>query len=133
MAKSFASTLLAHQRSMTSCFNAQYPTNINGYPTPWRATLAKFAAFDKDTIFVPGHGQPCGQEGVALMRDIFDDISSQAEKLHKAGVPIAEAEERYVVPDKWKDFRMFSWGFCIGRTIEQLYAEWGTPTKVLSY
>jgi glyoxylase-like metal-dependent hydrolase (beta-lactamase superfamily II) len=113
--------------------NAQYPTNINGYPTPWRATLAKFAAFDKDTIFVPGHGQPCGQEGVALMRDIFDDIANQAEKLHQAGVPIAEAEERYVVPDKWKNFRMFSWGFCIGRTMEQLYAEWGTPTKVLSY
>ena len=113
--------------------NAQYPTNINGYPTPWRATLAKFAAFDKDTIFVPGHGQPCGQEGVALMREIFDDIAAQAEKLHKAGVPIAEAEERYVVPDKWKNFRMFSWGFCIGRTMEQFYAEWGTKTTVLSY
>jgi glyoxylase-like metal-dependent hydrolase (beta-lactamase superfamily II) len=113
--------------------NAQYPTNINGYPTPWRSTLAKFAQFDKDTLFVPGHGQICGQEAVALLRQVFDDIAAQAEKLHKAGVPVAEAVERYVVPDKWKDFRMFSWGFCIGRTIEQFYAEWGTRTTPLSY
>ncbi len=113
--------------------NAQYPTNINGEPTPWRATLAKFASFDKDTLFVPGHGQVCGQEGVALMRSIFDDISGQAEKLHKAGVPLDEAVERYVVPAAWKNFRMFSWGFCIGRTFAQFYTEWGTPSKPLSY
>ncbi len=37
--------------------DSQYPTNIDGYPTQWRATLAKFAAFDKNTLFVPGHGQ----------------------------------------------------------------------------
>jgi len=42
--------------------NAQYPTNINGYPTSWRATLANIAKFDKDTLFVPGHGQICGME-----------------------------------------------------------------------
>src|ERR1700676_323079 len=42
--------------------NSQYMTNINGYPTSWRATTAKFAEFDKSTIFVPGHGQLGGQE-----------------------------------------------------------------------
>ncbi len=114
--------------------NSQYPTNINGYPTPWRATLARIAAFDKNTIFVPGHGQIGTQETVALMRAVFDDIASQAEKLYKAGVPVEEAVERYVVPEKYKDFRQFSWGFCIGRTIEQLYAEWlGKPGPVLNY
>ena len=113
---------------------SQYPTNINGYPTSWRNALAKMAQFDKDTIFVPGHGQLCGLEGVALMRALFDDIAAQGEKLYKAGVPVEEATERYVVPDKWKDFRQFSWGFCIGRTIEQFYAEWsGKPVKILNY
>jgi glyoxylase-like metal-dependent hydrolase (beta-lactamase superfamily II) len=112
----------------------QYPVNINGYASKWRATLAKFATFDKDTLFVPGHGPICSQEGVAEMRACFDDLAEQAEKLYKAGVPVEEAVERYVVPDKHKTYRQFSWGFCIGRTIEQLYAEWsGKPVPVLNY
>jgi len=112
----------------------QYPVNINGYASKWRATLAKFATFDKDTLFVPGHGPICGQEGVAEMRACFDDIGDQAEKSYKAGVPVEEAVERYVVPDKYKNYRQFSWGFAIGRTIEQLYAEWsGKPVQVLNY
>jgi cyclase len=114
--------------------NSQYPTNINGFPTPWRATLAKIAAFDKNTIFVPGHGEIGTQETVALMRAVFDDIAGQAGKLYKAGVPVEDAVERYVVPAKYKDFRQFSWGFCISRTIEQLYGEWsGKPVNVLIY
>src|SRR6266481_5525713 len=114
--------------------NSQYMTNINGYPTPWRATTAKFAEFDKSTIFVPGHGQLGGQEVVKLQGEVFDDITAQAEKLYKAGVPVEEAVERYVIPEKYKTFRQFSWGFCIGRTIEQFYAEWsGKPGHVLNY
>jgi cyclase len=112
----------------------QYPVNINGYPTKWRSTLSKFATFDKNTLFVPGHGQICGLEGVAEMRACFDDIAGQAEKLYKAGVPVEEAVERYAVPEKYKTYRQFSWGFCIGRTIEQLYTEWsGKPVAVLNY
>jgi cyclase len=112
----------------------QYPVNINGYPTQWRATLAKFATFDSSTLFVPGHGQIFGQEGVAEMRACFDDIAEQAEKSYKAGIPVEEAVERYVVSDKYKNYRQFSWGFCIGRTIEQFYAEWsGKPVAVLNY
>jgi len=112
----------------------QYPVNINGYPTKWRATLAKFATFDKNTLFVPGHGQIMGQEGVAEMRACFDDIAEYAEKSFKAGVPVEDAAELYVVPDKYKNYRMFSWGFTIGRTYEQLYAEWsGKRVQVLNY
>jgi glyoxylase-like metal-dependent hydrolase (beta-lactamase superfamily II) len=112
----------------------QYPVNINGYPTKWRATLAKFATFDKNTLFVPGHGQIMGLEGVAEMRSCFDDIAEHAEKSYKAGVPVEDAVELYVVPDKYKSYRMFSWGFAIGRTYEQLYAEWsGKPVQVLNY
>ncbi len=28
----------------------------------------------------------------------------------EAGVPVEEAIEQYVVPDKYKNYRMFSWG-----------------------
>jgi len=114
--------------------NAQYPTNLNGVFPQWRDTLAKFAAYDKQTLFVPGHGQPCGLEGVAQLRSIFDDIAAQAEKNYKAGVPVEEAVERYVVPEKLKNFRMFSWGFTVGRTTQQLYANWqGKPGHPLTY
>ena len=112
----------------------QYPVNINGYPTQWRATLAKFATFDKDTLFVPGHGPIMGLEGVAELRSCFDDLAEQAEKNYKAGVPVEEAVERYVVPDRFKNYRQFSWGFAISRTTQQLYAEWsGRPVQILNY
>jgi cyclase len=112
----------------------QYPVNINGYPTKWRETLAKFATFDKKTLFVPGHGNICGQEGVAEMRSCFDDLAEQAQKSYKAGLPVEEAVERYVIPDKFKNYRLFSWGFGIQRTIEQFYEEWsGKHGHVLNY
>ena len=108
-------------------FNGWYPVCFDEKATVsgWRDTLKKFAALDKDTIFVPGHGQICGQEGIATIREVFDDIAAQAEKMHKAGVPAQEASERYVVPDKFKNFPIFAWGFTIGPAITKLYAEWG--------
>lgn len=108
-------------------FNAWYPVCFDQMATisGWRATLGKFAAFEKDTIFVPGHGQICGQEGIKTLREVFDDIAEQAGKMHKAGVPAAEAAERYIVPEKYKNFPVFAWGFTIGPAITKLYAEWG--------
>src|SRR5438270_394494 len=48
-------------------FSGWYPVCFDEKATVsgWRDTLKKFAGFDKDTLFVPGHGQICGQEGVA--------------------------------------------------------------------
>jgi len=107
-------------------FNGWYPVCFDEKATVsgWRDTLKKFAAFDKDTIFVPGHGQICGQEGIATIREVFDDISGQAEKMFKAGVPAQEAQHRYAVPEKFKNFPIFAWGFTIGPAITKLYAEW---------
>jgi glyoxylase-like metal-dependent hydrolase (beta-lactamase superfamily II) len=107
-------------------FSGWYPVCFDEKATVsgWRATLAKFAAFDKDTLFVPGHGQICGQEGIATLREVFDDIAAQAEKMFKAGVPVQEASEHYVVPDKFKNFPVFAWGYTIGPAITKLYAEW---------
>lgn len=108
-------------------FNGWYPVCFDEKATVsgWRDTLKKFASFDKDTIFVPGHGQICGQEGIASIREVFDDIAGQAEKMHKAGVSAEEAADRYVVPDKFKNFPIFAWGFTIGPAITKLYAERG--------
>ncbi|MGA2430436.1 MAG: MBL fold metallo-hydrolase [Candidatus Acidiferrum sp.] len=107
-------------------FSGWYPVCVDANATVsgWRATLKKFAAYDKDTVFVPGHGQICGQEGIASIREVFDDIAAQAEKMFKAGVPVQEATERYIVPDKFKNFPIFAWGFTIGPTITKLYDEW---------
>ena len=107
-------------------FNGWYPVCFDEKATVsgWRETLKKFASFDKDTLFVPGHGQLCGQEGIASIREVFDDIAGQAEKMYKAGVPAEEAQHRYVVPVKFKDFPIFAWGFTIGPAITKLYAEW---------
>jgi cyclase len=108
-------------------FNGWYPVCFDEKATVsgWRDTLKKFAAFDKDTLFVPGHGQICGQEGIASIREVFDDIAGQTEKMFKSGVPSAEAQHQYVVPDKFKNFPIFAWGFTIGPAITKLYAEWG--------
>ena len=91
----------------------------------WRQTLKTFASWSKDTLFVPGHGPICGQEGIALMRALFDDIEEQAQKMHKAGVPAAEAADLYEIPEKYKNVALFAWDFSIGPTITKLYAEWG--------
>jgi len=109
-------------------FSGWYPVCFDDKATisGWRATLAKFASFSKDTLFVPGHGQICGQEGIASIREVFDDIAGQTEKMFKAGVPVEEAQHRYVVPDKFKNFPIFAWGFTIGPAITKLYAEWKT-------
>jgi glyoxylase-like metal-dependent hydrolase (beta-lactamase superfamily II) len=108
-------------------FSGWYPVCFDEKATVsgWRETLKKFATLDKDTLFVPGHGQICGQEGVAALREVFDDIAGQAEKMYKAGVPAEEAQHRYVVPDKFKNFPVYAWGFTIGPAITKLYAEWG--------
>ena len=107
-------------------FSGWYPVCFDEKATisGWRETLKKFAALDKDTLFVPGHGQICGQEGIASIREVFDDIAGQAEKMYHAGVPVEEAQHRYVVPEKFKNFPVFAWGFTIGPAITKLYAEW---------
>src|SRR5436853_5845554 len=101
------------------CFDAQ--ATVSG----WRQTLKTFASWEKDTVFVPGHGRICGQEGIALFRALFDDIEEQAQKMRKASVPAAEAADLYEIPEKYKNIGIFAWDFSIGPAILKLYAEWG--------
>ena len=108
-------------------FSNIYPVAFDEQATVsgWRSTLKTFLSWDKDTIFVPGHGQLCGREGVQLSLDLFDDVAAQAEKLYKSGVPAEDAEDQYVVPDKFKSVAIFAWDLSIGPTITKLYKEWG--------
>lgn len=108
-------------------FNGAFPATFDEQATisGWRNTLKTFASFDQDTIFVPGHGKLCGQEGIALARSVFDDLSEQAEKMHKAGIPVSEAGDRYVIPEKFKSMALYSWNFCITPAVTKLYSEWG--------
>src|SRR6266849_3876152 len=107
-------------------FSNMYPVTFDTQATVsgWRATLKTFASWAKDTLFVPGHGHLCGQRGIATVREVFEDIAEQAGKMFKAGVPAEEAQHRYVVPKKFRNLFVFSWGFTIGPAITQLYAEW---------
>ena len=108
-------------------FNRAYPACFDDQCTMsgWRNTLKTFSSWDKDTLFVPGHGPVCSQDGIQNLRDLFDDLGLQAEKMHKAGVPVSDAVDQYVIPDKFKSFAVFAWGFCIAGAISKLYAEIG--------
>jgi glyoxylase-like metal-dependent hydrolase (beta-lactamase superfamily II) len=108
-------------------FSSYYPVTFDSQATVsgWRQTLKIFASWDKDTVFVPGHGQICGQEGVALFRSLFDDVEEQAHKFYMSGVPVEDAVDKYEVPEKFKNIVIFSWDFTIAPTITKLYSEWG--------
>jgi glyoxylase-like metal-dependent hydrolase (beta-lactamase superfamily II) len=108
-------------------FNNMYPVTFDEQASVsgWRSTLKTFLSWGKDTIFIPGHGQICGPEGVQLSLDLFDDIEQQAQKFHKAGVPAEDAADQYVVPEKFKSVAIFAWNLSVGPTITKLYKEWG--------
>ena len=108
-------------------FSGMYPVTFDTQATVsgWRQTLKTFASWEKDTLFVPGHGPVCGQEGIAVLRALFDDIEEQAQRMHKAGVSAAEAADLYEIPEKYKNIAIFAWDFSIGPTITKLYGEWG--------
>ena len=108
---------LVFSHSYPACFDEQCSMSS------WRSTLKTFASWDTDTTFVPGHGPICGQEGIQSLRDLFDDLGEQAEKMHKAGVPLTEAFDQYIIPDKFKTYPVFAWGFCIGGAMAKLYSE----------
>ncbi len=103
-------------------FNGSYPVSFDADMPAWRNVLRTFAGYGADALFVPGHGQLCGQEGVARLAAVLDDLGEHSEKLFQAGVPAAEAAHRYVIPEKFKSLGMFAWGFCIGGAVQSYYA-----------
>jgi cyclase len=107
-------------------FNGMYPATSDANLSGWRKTLETFSGFDKETLFVPGHGPLCGPEGIATLRSVFDDLADQAARMYKAGIPVEEAQQRYTVPERFKGFPIFAWSFCIGPAIAKFYEEFKT-------
>ena len=104
-------------------FNRSYPVAFDANMTDWRKVLDRFAAYGKKTRFVPGHGAACGLEGVEGEMAVMDDLRAHAEKMMKAGAPPEEASRRYQIPERFKEFGMFSWGFTVGPAILKYYRE----------
>jgi glyoxylase-like metal-dependent hydrolase (beta-lactamase superfamily II) len=107
-------------------FNRMYPATFDANLSGWRKTLEAFSGFDNETLFVPGHGPLCGPEGIATLRSVFDDLAEQAARMYKSGIPVEEAQQRYAVPARFKDFPIFAWSFCIGPAIAKFYEEFMT-------
>ncbi len=104
-------------------FSGWYPATFDANLRGWRKALETFSGFDKETLFVPGHGPLCGFEGIATLQSVFDDLADQAAKMYKAGFPVEEAQQRYTVPERFKGFPIFAWSFCIGPAIAKFYEE----------
>lgn len=107
-------------------FNGLYPATFDANLSGWRKSLETFTGFDKETLFVPGHGPLCGPEGIATLRSVFADLADQAARMYKAGIPVEEAQQRYTVPERFKGFFIFAWSFCIGPAIAKFYEEFMT-------
>lgn len=113
------------EQNLTLCgdllFNGSYPVSFDADLPAWRRVLTTFAGYGNDALFVPGHGPVCSQDGISLLASVFDDIAEQAEKLFRAGVPVEEARERYVIPERFSRLGMFSWNFTIGAAVASFY------------
>ncbi len=104
-------------------FNRSYPVAIDANMGAWRKVLDRFTGYGKRTKFVPGHGAVCGVEGVEGEAAVLDDLRAHAERMMKAGATAEEAARRYVVPERFKAFGLFAWGFTVGPAMTKHYAE----------
>ncbi len=102
-------------------FNRSYPVTFDADLLGWLKTLDGFGRYGRKTVFVPGHGPICGQEGIELLKSVFADLAQHARQMAQMGVPLAEAQARYSVPEQYKSLALFSWGFCIDQAVSQFY------------
>jgi glyoxylase-like metal-dependent hydrolase (beta-lactamase superfamily II) len=102
-------------------FNHAYPVSIDADMIAWRQVLDRFAGYNRRTQFVPGHAAVCGLEVVRDQAELMDDLRAHAEKMKRAGATAEEAERRYVVPERYKDYHMFCWGFTVGTAMRSYF------------
>jgi len=102
-------------------FQGSYPVTVDADMLGWLKTLDAFGRFGRKTMFVPGHGAVCGQEGIEVLKSVFADLAQHARQMAQMGVPVPEAQARYTVPEQFKNLGLFAWGFCIDQAVAQFY------------
>jgi metallo-beta-lactamase superfamily protein len=104
-------------------FNGMYPFAIDSQMVPWRRIVDHLLRYGRGTRFVPGHGALCGVDAVQTMADVMDDLRLHAERMLKAGLPVGEAQRRYVVPPRFESLAIVAWGFTVAAAIDKYCAE----------
>jgi glyoxylase-like metal-dependent hydrolase (beta-lactamase superfamily II) len=103
-------------------FHREYPVCIDADMVAWRKVLEPMAAEPATARFVPGHGPISDRGTVREFIDLLDDMRAHAEKMIAAGAPSAEAEDRYLVPDAFRDYPHYWWDWRIGAAMRSYYA-----------
>ena len=103
-------------------FNHSYPVSVDADMLAWRKVLDRFAGYGRRTQFVPGHAAVCGLEVVRDQAALMDDLQAHADKMKRAGATAEEAERRYVVPERFKDYHLLSWDFSVGAAMRSYFA-----------
>jgi glyoxylase-like metal-dependent hydrolase (beta-lactamase superfamily II) len=102
-------------------FNRAYPVALDADMIAWREVLNRFAGYSRNTRFIPGHGPVCGRETVREQQDVFDDLRAHAEKMMSSGGTAEEAERRYKVPERFRDYRVELWDLRVGSAMRSYY------------
>ena len=102
-------------------FNRSYPVTIDADMIAWRKVLDRFSGYSRRTRFIPGHGPVCGRETVLDQSALFDDLRAHAEKMLRAGATAEEAERRYIVPERFQDYRISYWDFTVGAAMRSYF------------
>jgi glyoxylase-like metal-dependent hydrolase (beta-lactamase superfamily II) len=103
-------------------FNRRFPVALDADMIAWRKALDRFAGYSPRTQFVPGHGAVCGLDVVREQVALFDDLSTHAEKMRRAGASVEEAERRYAAPERFRDYGFRSWDFTVGAAMRSYFA-----------
>ena len=107
-------------------FNRIYPVCIDANVHASARVLDFFASLPPETKFVPGHGAVGGSEVVLDQKALLDDLRAHADSMRRSGVDADEAARRYQVPNRFQNYEVFSWDWCIGHAMHSFYGSRST-------
>jgi cyclase len=100
-------------------FVDRYPTLRNGNLRDWMKSLDRIKAMDIRT-FVPGHGSPCGMEGLEREERYFSDLRERIATLMEQGLSREEIVSHTSIPKYWENDYKRLHGPNIGIAYDQL-------------
>ena len=63
---------------------------------------------DRDTVYVPGHGNLPERAAIDHYLELIDDIEAAARQAYEKGIPAADAAKSYKLPDSVHDWYLFN-------------------------